>query len=267
MSGRRENNISVSFTSLATATDDTATRIQLCGRLKADVEGRHVTPALRGRQGRILLAYLALNRGRPVSRDELIAAIWPEDQPADPAAALRTQLSHLRSALGRDALAGRETIELRLPQNTWIDVEAAENSIVTAEAALADRAWRDAWIHAHIALNIAGRPLLAGFHAPWVGEVRDELAETELRARETIAAAGIALGGSELPVAERSARALIRAAPFRETGYLFLMKALVASGNTAEALRSYDNLRLLLSSELGTAPGTEVQALHRELLG
>ena len=58
------------------------TRIQLCGRLKADVEGRHVTPALRGRQGRVLLAYLVLNRGRPVSRDELIDAIWPDD-PAD----------------------------------------------------------------------------------------------------------------------------------------------------------------------------------------
>lgn len=252
---------------MATAVDETATRIQLCGRLKADVEGRHVTPALRGRQGRVLLAYLALNRGRPVSRDELIQAIWPEDQPANPAAALRTQLSHLRGALGRDALAGRETIELRLPENTWIDVEAAERSIVTAETALAQGAWRDAWIHAHVALNIAGRPLLAGFHAPWVAEVRDELAETELRAREAIAAAGIALGGSELPVAERSARALIRAAPFRETGYLYLMKALAASGNTAEALRTFDGLRKLLNSELGSAPGAEVQALHLQLLG
>jgi DNA-binding SARP family transcriptional activator len=100
-----------------------------------------------------------------------------------------------------------------------------------------------------------------------VAEVRDELGETEMRSREAIAAAGIALGGSELPVAERSARALIRTAPFRETGYLYLMKALAAAGNTAEALRTYDGLRKLLSSELGTAPGAEVQSLHRELLG
>ncbi len=82
-----------------------------------------------------------------------------------------------------------------------------------------------------------------------------------------IARAGIGLGGSELAGAERSARALIRAAPFRETGYLYLMRALVASGNTAEALRTYDNLRRLLTEELGTAPSTEVQALHRKLLG
>lgn len=247
--------------------DTGVTRIQLCGRLKADVAGRHVTPVLRGRQGRVLLAYLVLNRGRPVSREELISALWPTDRPADPSGALRVQLTHLRSALGREALAGRDTVELRLPENTWIDFEAAERAIRVADSALVTGEWRDAWIHAHIALNVAGRPLLAGFQADWVEEVRSELAELEKRSREVIARAGIGLGGSELAVAERSARALIRSAPFRETGYLYLMQALVASGNTAEALRTYDTLRTHLNEELGTAPGADIQALHRQLLG
>lgn len=262
----RDDNVSVSFTPMPEL-DTGATRIQLCGRLKADVRGRHVTPALRGRQGRVLLAYLVLNRGRPVSRAELVRAIWPDRPPLDPAASLRTQLSHLRSALGSEALAGRDTVELHLPENVWIDFEAAERAIRVADSALKAGDWRDTWIHAHIALNIAGRPFLAGFEAPWVNDVRDELNELELRSRELIARAGIGLGGSELAGAERSARALIRAAPFRETGYLSLMEALVASGNTAEALRTYDHLRTLLNEELGTAPGAEVQALHRRLLG
>lgn len=249
------------------ALESGATRIQLCGRLKADVNGQHVTPALRGRQGRVLLAYLVLNRGRPVSRDELIAAIWPDAMPANPAAALRTQLSHLRSALGSAALAGRSTVELHLPENTWIDVEAAERAIRVADSALKSEDWKDAWIQAHITLNIASRPFLAGFQSPWVVAVRRELDELEMRSREVIARAGIGLGGSELAGAERSARTLIRAAPFRETGYLCLMKALVASGNKAEALRTYDDLRNLLNNELGSAPGAEIQALHRELLG
>jgi DNA-binding SARP family transcriptional activator/tetratricopeptide (TPR) repeat protein len=242
------------------------TRIQLCGRLKADVEGRHVTPALRGRQGRVLLAYLVLNRGRPVSRDELIAALWPQRPPADPSAALRTQLSRLRSALGTGALAGRDTVELHLPEATWVDVEAAETAIQAAEAALASSDWKQAWAHANVALNISSRPFLAGFDAPWVEEVRRELAELQIRARESIARAGIGLGGSELAGAERSARELVRTAPFRESGYVLLMRALVASGNTAEALRAYERLRLVLGEELGTAPGAEIQALHRRLL-
>jgi DNA-binding SARP family transcriptional activator/tetratricopeptide (TPR) repeat protein len=247
--------------------DAGSTRIQLCGRLKADVGGRHVTPALRGRQGRVLLAYLVLNRGRPVSRDELIDAIWPDSPPVDPSAALRTQLSRLRSALGPGALAGRDAVELRLPENTWIDIEAAERAILAAGSAIKATDWKDAWAHAHIALNISGRPFLAGFDAPWVEEVRRELEELLLRTREIIARAGIGLGGSELAGAERAARTLIRAAPFRESGYLHLMRALVASGNTAEALRSYDELRNLLAEELGSAPGAEIQALHKRLLG
>jgi len=261
----RDDSVSTPFPT-APATQAGQNRIQLCGRLKVDVHGRHVTPALRGRQGRVLLAYLVINRGRAISREEMIRAIWPESLPVDPAAALRTQLSRLRGALGASALAGRDAVELTLPDDTWIDTEAAERSIRVADSALKSNAWKETWTQAHITLNIAGRPFLAGFSAPWVDQVRGELEELELRAREAIARAGIGLGGSELAGAERSARAMIRAAPFRESGYLNLMRALVASGNTAEALRTYDKLRTLLASELGSAPGTEIQTLHRQLL-
>jgi DNA-binding SARP family transcriptional activator len=247
---------------------DGQTRIQLCGRLKVDFEGRHVTPALRGRQGRVLLAFLVVKRGRAVSREEMIEAIWPDerDRPENPSAALRTQLSRLRSALGPQALAGRETVELRLPEDTWVDVEIAERAIRVAEAALRSKAWRETWAQAHITLNISGRPFLAGFEAPWAEDVRRDLNELEFRSREAIAQAGIGLGGSELAGAERAARALVRDAPFRESGYLLLMRALVASGNSAEALRTYDELKTLLVKELGGAPSAEIQALHRRLL-
>ena len=45
------------------------------------------------------------------------------------------------------------------------------------------------------------------------------------------------------------------------------MEALAAQGNTAEALRVYDDLRCRLRDELGTAPGAELQELHQLLLG
>src|SRR5262245_9030657 len=110
----RDDSVSLTFPSTAQPDSGVQTRIQLCGRLKVDFAGRHVTPALRGRQGRVLLAYLVIKRGRAVSRDEMIRAIWPDQRPVNPAAALRTQLSRLRSALGSESLAGRDTVELRL---------------------------------------------------------------------------------------------------------------------------------------------------------
>jgi len=53
-----------------------ATRIQLCGRFVVELEGRRVDSSLPGRQGRLLLAFLALNRNRPVTRSELVDAVW-----------------------------------------------------------------------------------------------------------------------------------------------------------------------------------------------
>lgn len=58
-----------------------------------------------------------------------------------------------------------------------------------------------------------------------------------------------------------------RPAPFRESGHRLLMEALAARGDVAEALRVYEELRVLLRDELGTPPSPATKALHRRLLG
>ena len=45
------------------------------------------------------------------------------------------------------------------------------------------------------------------------------------------------------------------------------MQALAAEGNPAEALQTYEQLRVLLREELGVAPGAPTQELYRTLLG
>ena len=83
---------------------------------------------------------------------------------------------------------------------------------------------------------------------------------------ECVAVSGLGLGGTELAATERSARALIKAAPFRESGYRLLMEALDQRGDIAEALVIYDELRRLLRDELGIAPGEMTQQVYRRLL-
>src|SRR4029453_9140761 len=58
-------------------------RIQLCGRFVADIDGCRVEDALPGRRGRLVFAYLVLNRGRASPRDELLVVGWGEDTPAE----------------------------------------------------------------------------------------------------------------------------------------------------------------------------------------
>ena len=54
------------------------TRIQLCGRLVARIDGDRIETDLPGRQGRVAFAFLAVNRHRSVTRDELGDALWSE---------------------------------------------------------------------------------------------------------------------------------------------------------------------------------------------
>lgn len=76
------------------------TRIELCGRFAVEIEGRQVEVAVRGRQPRLLFAYLVFNRTRPVRRDELVDVLWPEQPPVSPDDALNTLVSRLRKAVG-----------------------------------------------------------------------------------------------------------------------------------------------------------------------
>jgi DNA-binding SARP family transcriptional activator len=241
------------------------TRIQLCGRLVAEIEGVRVEDALPGRQGRLLFGYLVAHRHRATHRDALIDVLWPEAPPASPDGTLRPLLSKLRQVLGQ-RLQGRGELQLVLPGDARVDVETARRAIHDAGSAVAQERWHDAWLPARIAWSVTQREFMTGARGPWVEERRGELEELHLRALECIAQAGIRLGGAELPAAEQAARALVKAAPYRESGYRHLMEALEAGANVAEALRVYDQVRCLLREELGVAPGQELAQVHRRLL-
>ena len=115
-------------------------------------------------------------------------------------------------------------------------------------------------------LAIAERGLLPGLEAGWIDVRRAELGDLRLEALEVRAAAGAAMGGPEQNEAERAARAAVEAAPFRESSRAALMEVLHARGNVAEALRVFEDVRVLLREELGTAPGPALVALHERLL-
>lgn len=230
------------------------------------IDGDRVEETLPGAQGRLLLGFLALNRARFVGRDELVEAIWGERLPSAPETALRALLSKLRAALGAERLEGKTDLRLVLPSGAQIDVETASEAIHNADAAVAQRDWRRAWVASHIAVNVARRQFLAGHEATWIDEKRREMEEVHAAGLEALAAAGVGLGGPELDLAERAARQLIKVAPFRESGHRLLMETLAAEGNVAEALLAYEALRTRLREELGIAPSSSLQELHSELL-
>lgn len=241
-------------------------RIQVCGRLVVEIDGDRRESRLPGRQGRLLLTYLVLRRHDPLTRAQLVDALWPVEPPNAAEAAVYALVSKLRTALGHDLIGTRGSARLTLPVDTRVDIEAAREGLHRAESALALGDWGRAWGAAQISLFVARRGFLPDEELDWALPVRRELGDMYVRALETYATAALHLGSTELPTAERAARELIAAAPFRESGHRTLMRALAAQGNTAEAIVAYDSLRQLLRDELGVAPGAMSRDLHESLL-
>jgi len=241
-------------------------RIQLCGTLAVEINGSRIDDQLPGRQGRLLIAYLVLHRSRLIRRDELIDALWSDRPPNAAETALSALLSKLRRLVPDGTLAGRGEVRLTLPANAYVDLEFAREAIHRAESGIVQEHWHRAWGACLPAMFTARRGFLPDEDADWIREVRRELDALYLRALEAYAQACLGVGATELLAAERAGRELIALAPYRENGYRWLMESLNRTGNTAEALRVYEQLRTLLRDELGVAPSAETVRLHDELL-
>src|SRR5690606_9338815 len=123
-----------------------------------------------------------------------------------------------------------------------------------------------AWDAAREAVAICERGLLPGLEAPWIDERRGELADLRVEALEALALAGTRHDRATRPAAEQAARAAVQSPPSRDSARAALMEVLRARGNVNEALRVYEDIRVLLREELGSSPGPALVALHEQLL-
>ena len=242
------------------------TRIQLCGQFAVIADGGRVEPSLPGRRGRLLIAYLATHRRHPVGRDQLIDALWPDGVSDAAAATLTVLLSKTRALLGHDTIQGRSRLHLLLPETTIIDVETAAVALHQAESAIALGECRRAWSWVLAAQFTTERTFLDGYEAPWITERRAQLELIHQQALACYAQSCLAIGGTELPGAERAARRLTTLAPMSETGHRLLIEALAARGDISSALRHFDQLRRTFTEELGVDPGPQLRRLHQRLL-
>jgi DNA-binding SARP family transcriptional activator/streptogramin lyase len=224
-----------------------------------------------GRQGRILFAYLAAQKGRPVPRDELAELLWDEELPATWEKAIRVLMTKLRALLTECGIDGASALtsafgcyQLTLPEGAWIDVHASANALERAETALAAGDHDYARAQASTAAELARRVFLPGEDGPWVEDQRRNLRDILVRGLECLRDAALANG--DYVDAVRYAAEITDLEPFRESSYRALMQAHATAGDPAEALRVYERCRRFLADELGAYPSPESEAVYRELL-
>ena len=250
-------------------------RIYLTGRVAIEVIGKVVVDerGLRGKQGRLLFAYLVCERTRPVSREELATVIWPNELSPSWEGALSALVSRLGTLLSSDLLKGQGVTlyrgfgqyQLHLPADVWIDMEAGVSALDRAESALRTGQPGGLLGAATVAATIARRPFLSGVDGFWADSQRDRLNRQLLRALDCLYQKQVATG--ELALSVETAIEAITLDPYRERAHRHLMQAYDATGNRAKAVGAYHRLRELLAEELGTEPSSETEALYLKLLG
>ena len=249
-------------------------RIYLTGRVGLEVDGEVLVneSLLRGKQGRLMFAYLVCERIRPVPKEELATIIWPYEMSAAWEAALSALTSRLGSALALAPLKAQGVsfsrslgqYQLGLPADVWIDVEAGASAIDRAEAHLRGGNLELVLGPAGAAAAITRRPFLPGIDGFWVNAMRGKLQRQLCRALDCLTESQMWLG--EPMVAIETATEAVRVDNLRERAYQLLMNAYSATSNRAKALEVYHQLRQLLGDELGTQPSATTEAIYLELL-
>jgi DNA-binding SARP family transcriptional activator len=249
----------------------TDARIYLCGRVTVERRGRVLTEAaLGGRQGRLLFAFLGTRRTQPVSKAQLIEAVWGLRTPPSVDTAINALVSKLRAALrelglpspyGVDTEAGTYQIAVR---SAWIDVDEARSAIDRAEGALRSDALASAWASANVAAAIARRPFLPDEERGWVEHQRAQLRRVWRRALLVLSA--VSTRNREHALGIQHAAEVLAAEPFDEMACQALMHAHAVAGNRAEALRVYANCRKLFRDELGAEPSEQTRAVFLSII-
>jgi DNA-binding SARP family transcriptional activator len=232
---------------------------QILGPLGATDGGKALS--LGSRKQRALLALLLLQEGEVVSRDRLIEDLWHGQPPPAAEPTLHAYVSRLRKIVGPDRLQTRSPgYQLTLGADE-LDAARFEQSLGEARG----KAPRERAQQLRDALSLWRGPALADLaFEPFAETEIRRLEELRIVALEERIDAELELGLHAELVAE--IEALAGEHPLRERVRAQHMLALYRCGRQAEALEKYQDLRRLLSDELGLEPSQALKELQKAML-
>jgi DNA-binding SARP family transcriptional activator len=215
---------------------------------------------------------LALAAGRPVSRDELIVALWAGQPPTGAVNVIQTHIKHLRHSLDPARAAHQASTVLPRTGDGYalrmdsgdIDVGRFRHLLSAARLARLDGNHDRVASMAGEALTIsrsraaADIPLLIDH--PGIATVAEERG----MAAVWFAEAAIGRGMASEAVAAIEEAAAARA--LDESTHAWLIRVYYAVGRRADALAAYGRIRRRLAEDLGLDPAPQLRALQEAVL-
>ncbi len=202
-----------------------------------------------------LMAFLALNQ-RPLPRVYVAGTLWTDSSDEHSSGSLR-------SALWRLQRPGYRLLEVNgdhicLARQVQVDVRKVE----LVARRLMDG--REGMTTDDVHTLASGGELLPGWYDDWILVERERLRQLRLHALETMCTRLVEQ--QRLSEAILAGLAAVEGEPLRESAHRTLIKAYLAEGNCAEALRQFRRYRELLHKELALAPSSDLAALIQHLV-
>jgi DNA-binding SARP family transcriptional activator len=229
---------------------------------------------------RALLAYLALEAAQPARREKLAGLLWPDQTEQSAQDSLRQALSRLRKTLGdRQSdcpllIIERETVQLPLSSDIWVDVRAFQDSLARTSRHL-HRHPQDCETCAQARITACQYyrgDFLADLSLPdsdlfedWAAARRERLSQQAVEAfTQLIHHDGLK---EDTPRLRMDILSLLKLDPWNETAHAAWMSLLAGSGQRAEAVSYYQKVRQTLLDELGIEPSLDLARVYEKIKG
>ncbi len=234
---------------------------EVLGPLKA-IKGEHLL-ALGGPKQRLVLALLLADPGQTISVDRLIDGVWDGQPPDTARKTLQGYVHHLREVVGSVIQTDQAGYRLDTAGVSIdaIEFEAAFETVASSKDP--DPQWASETLATALGMW-SGAPY-AGLDGTLALEPEiARLNEMRLAALEYRIEADIELGGSTQLIGELESLTLEY--PLRERFHGLLMRALYVAGRQAEALRSFERVRMFLADEVGLDVSPALRRLQDQIL-
>ena len=239
-----------------------AVRFRLLGPVEAEVDGRQIE--LGHAKQRCVLAALLVDVDRIVPVDVLLDRVWAHRLPRNGRVTLSGYISRLRHLLAAvdDVSLTREADGYRLAVDPMsVDLHRFRTLVARAGAATS----RDEGTALLTEALASWRgPAFATVDAPWLNDLRDQLASERLTAELDRNDLVLDQGRPMALVTELSVSVTTNPWDERLAGQLML--ALYRCGRQTDALHRYELLRSQLAEEFGVDPSPPLQQLHQRIL-
>ncbi|HEU4758347.1 MAG TPA: tetratricopeptide repeat protein [Dehalococcoidia bacterium] len=233
------------------------------GNLRVEMAGREITDLeWRSEKSKEMFVFFLCNR-RPLRKDEIVTALWPDLPEDKTSSAFHSTLYRLRQALYPECIAKDSGRYILDPRGRFVfDVEEFQRAL--QEAAALPQGSPEALAGLARALELYKGSFAADFYTEWAESLRWQLEEQYMRLLTTLSTA-YARAGEYKRSAELCQR-LLDVDELNEAAWYRLMSNYIQSGHLEAARYCYNRYAQIVSDNLSGEAPPDFEEVRRQIM-